>query len=281
MLVRFTAVLAVVLLYLASTQSADAQIVTSRTNLYLVIEPNIVADTQSRTIQKNGAILETVARAPRAVKLTQDVTLGSIGTGVNFKAGDILFGRYDNSVWTYCGIAALNAESRVANAAVMGVLTAGFSLLLEPLDDGRVINCLTDADNDGVFDTGWGAGDTLTETSMVAFNVSRKSLSATPGYERVAPSLGPSMPVEIKWSKNGNAGTITFRTEIGGTGMDRVTTAIPANGSQPVEVKMTGATFMLEGYDAETRSIRVKIKEGIPNRYVRIPAVRTVTYTYY
>ena len=100
---------------------ANAQTSVSRTYVHTVIEQNREEDGQTITAGKDDAVLATVARSPRAVVLNEDVTIGALGSGVDFKKGAVLFGRYDKSVWTYCGITNLNAESRVASAAALGV----------------------------------------------------------------------------------------------------------------------------------------------------------------
>lgn len=258
--------------------SAAAQTSRSETDLYMIFEQTVVPAEPTLTIEKDGVVMETFARSPRAVQLKEDVTLGMIGSGIDFKEGSVLYGRYDKSVWSYCGVATLNTESRVASAALLGALTMGFTLLLEPMMDPRYTNCLYDTDNDGVFDTGWGTGDVASENSMVAFNMTEKSLSVKPAYERVDPSLGPGMPVRIKWQKNRKSPSITFYAEFANGISERVTKAIPAQGSEPAEVSIYGAVFLLESYDAEAKSIRVTVKEGFPTRYVRVPFVRTITY---
>ncbi|MCA8900693.1 MAG: hypothetical protein KDA53_05530 [Hyphomonas sp.] len=143
---------------------------------------------------------------------------------------------------------------------------------------GPLINCMHDSDADGQFDTGWGGGNAATENDMLAFSVTKKTLSAPTSYETVDPALGPRMPVEIKWAKSGNAGTITFRVEVGGRRIASTTKAVPAKGAEPVEVKLFGAVILLEGYDAASESIRVQVQEGIGHNYMRIPAVLTITY---
>lgn len=262
------------------TTQADAQQSVSRTDVHAIFAKNHEEVGQTITAGKEDAIISTVARSPRAVELKQDVTIGAIGSGVDFKAGAVLFGRYDKTVWTYCGITSLNAESRVASAAALGVLTAGFSLLLEPAR-GQDFNCLYDFDNDGVFDSGWGAGAAISDDSMIAFNLSKKSLSTNPAYERIDYTKGPGMPITIRWQKNKRAATITFKTHLSGRAISTATKPIPAIGGDPVEVELSGTKFMLNSYDAESETVNVTIEEGFDESYVRIPATRIISTQYY
>lgn len=259
---------------------AAAQTSVSRTNVHAIFEKNHDDVGQTITAGKDDTILSTVARSPRAVMLKEDVTIGTIGSGVNFEEGSILFGRYDKTVWTYCGVTGLNAESRVASAAALGVLTAGVSLLMEPAR-GKDFNCLYDSDNDGVFDSGWGAGAAISDDSMIAFSLSKKSLSLNPAYERVDYSKGPGMPIDIKWYKNKRGATITFQTVMSGKGIATTSKPIPAVGGEPVEVELSGTKFTLDSYDAENDTVKVTIVEGFDETYIRIPATRVITTSYY
>lgn len=267
-------------LALAVAPFAAAQTSITRTDLHIMMLGQPEADGTTVTVGKDGVIHATQAMAPRAVKLTEDVTIGMIGTGVNFKAGDVLYGRYDDSVWTYCQITNLNAASATTVVAAEAVLTMGLSLLLDPTG-GKHINCLYDSNSDGKFDGGWGGGTPMTDSAFVAFDMTPKSLSGTPGFERVDPTLGPRMPVEITWYKPKTSAAVTFRLTIAGTQVSSQVATIPAPGGDPVQVKLGGAVLLLDSYDAANETVTVTIKEGFSRRYTRVPAERVITTSYY
>ena len=266
---------------------ASAQQTINTTHVHTVFLANDAEDGVTKTVARDAPVHSTVSVPTRAVRLKEDVSIGNLGTGFNFKEGDILFGRYDDSVWTYCAFGDLNTESRVASAVLLGVLTAGTSLLLEAAGRPTEINCFYDADKDGKFDTAWSGGIAMSDTAQVAFSLNKKTMDAEPAYERVDPQLGPQMPVTISWAKVRNQGVIKFGLTVGGTQIASETVNIPADGEAPVEVSLGLAEFTLNsftaGAEADLNTIDVTIKSGFERRYTRIKArqVITTTYTYY
>ena len=261
--------------------SGHAQIITSmdRTTVPIVFLANAELDGEELTIAEGEPVLTTDAISPRAVRLKENVTIGAVGSGVDLKAGDVLFGRYEESVWTYCALADLNAESRTTQAVATGILTLGYSLLLEGTRP-QYVNCLHDAEDDGVFDTGWGGGSDFAEGALIAIELRRKSLSSEPEYERIDPRDGPKMPVSITWEKKRRAGTITFEMFAGGQRLATKGIAIPGGGGEPADFEIGDVRLRLVSYDAEAETITVEIVAGFPARYTRLQAVRTVTTTY-
>lgn len=273
--------------FLGCAGLAAAQQTVNTTHVHTIFMANASEDGVTKTVDKNGVVHSTVSVPVRAVRLNEDVSIGNIGSGFNLKEGDILFGRYDNSVWTYCAFGNLNTESRVASAVLLGVLTAGTSLLLEAAGRPTEINCFHDQNDDGKFDTAWSGGIAEGETTQVAFTLNKKAMEARPAYERVDPKLGPQMPVTITWWKVKNQAAIQFKLNVGESRVSQKTVNIPSAGEDPVEVSLGLAKFKLNSFTPETETqdgrIEVTIDTGFKQRYTRIRArqVITTTYTYY
>lgn len=261
--------------------TATAQTTITDTNVHLIILGDESQDGTSKTAAKDEPVLVTAGVSPRAIRLKEDLTIGSLGTGVNFSAGDVMFGRYDDTVWTYCGIAGANAESRAVTETAAAVLTLGVSLLTIADRPDRV-DCLHDANDDGVFDSAWGGGTATGENAMVVFDMSKRNMTTPVAYERIDPRDGPAMPVSITWRK-GTGATILFGMDMGGKSVASESAAIPAAGADPSEVEIGGVKIMLTGYDATAETISLDIVEGFRGRYTRLPARRVIytTYSYY
>lgn len=262
------------------TVTAAAQSYSYNTEIHMVVEPSDTPVGEERTVSAAEPVLAARAYSPRSVRLDEKVTVGIIGSGVSFEEGTVLFGRYDDAAWTYCGIAGLDASSRLASAAVLGVLTAGTSLLLEPMR-GQEVNCLYDEDNDGRFDSAWGGGISEYDSAFLAWTLTSKTISGTPAYSRVGLTEGPMMPIEITWNKNNKTGLLHFYTETSGKSVKTSAIALPAEGEEPVTHNQFGATFEIISYDAELDQLTYRVAEGSDRQYVRIPAQKTVTTTYY
>ena len=268
------------LMGLACAESVSAQ--TYATAVHLMIESNSSEDGSTKVIDEETAVLVTNAYSPRAARISQDVTVGMIGTGYDLKAGSVLFGRYEDSVWTYCGSFGMNTESAAASAVTLGVLTAGFTLLLEPFMDRKNTICLYDENNDGVFDTGWGdASPAAGGSKRIVYSLAPKSMTTSVPYERIDPQEGPKIPMDIIWRKPGRTGLITFILRMDGQNISKKTTAIPVSGDKPMTVDLGGVEFALQSYDAVNETIRIEIVKGYAARYERIPAVLTVSTSYY
>jgi hypothetical protein len=212
--------------------------------------------------------------------LKQEIKAGGIGNEIVLKEGSLLFGRFDRTVWTYCGTSQLNAESRIASGAAMAVLTAGVSLLLEPLTDATRFRCLLDADKDGVFESAWGSGAPQAESALVLFDMNKQPMSGPAAYERIEPRQGPATEARIKWSK-GRGATITFSLSVGGLTGQSASAQIPSPGSPPSAVNVAGVKLKLKAYDAATDTVTVEIEEGFRELYSRLTGRRIITTTYY
>lgn len=257
---------------------AQAQIRQNSTSVPvpIIILPNSELDGESVTVSKDEPVLTTGAISPRAVRLTDDATVGVVGAGVDLKKGDILFGRYEDSVWTYCALSDLNAESRATRVVSDGLLTMGFSLLTEA-SRPQSVDCLHDADGDGRFETAWGAGDAMSDGAIIAISLREKSLSGTPGYERVDPREGLRMPVAIKWRYYSRSNEIAFTTFVTDKSVGTEMVSVPAEGDEPAEVDLGGVKLKLKSHDADAKTIDVEIVSGFPSRFVRLQATRVVT----
>jgi hypothetical protein len=265
--------------------AAQAQTTVNVTHVHTVFLANDTEDGTTKTVGVKEPIHASVSVPTRAVRLMEDVSIGNLGSGFNLKKDDILFGRYDDSVWTYCAFGNLNTESRVASAVMLGVLTAGTTLLLEAAGRPTEINCFYDADKDGMFDTAWNGGIAMTDTAQVAFTLNKKAMAGTPAYERVDPKLGTQMPVEITWSKVKNRAAIKFDLETGGRSISSEIVNIPASGEDPIDVKIGLVEFTLNSFSAgaekEDNTVDVTIKSGFQRQYRRIQARQVITTSYY
>ncbi|MEM9055132.1 MAG: hypothetical protein AAGB16_07390 [Pseudomonadota bacterium] len=197
--------------------------------------------------------------------MASDVTFGAAGNSVQFKQGQILFGRYDKTVWTYCGISNMTAAS------------AGLNILLLQVPD-KQIACLFDEDDDGIFDSGWSGGDAMNSTSMVAYSLNGPhKLSEAPAYERIKADDGPGMPVELKWTKSRNSAVISFHLEISGKRTAQTAVPIPSKGGPANKVTIAGAEYNLVSYDADEKTITVEVVKPLPRRFTTLKATRVTT----
>lgn len=244
---------------------AMAQTTYSYTDLPVLIQASEVAPDSQATFGRKEAIDSTIAVSPRSVKLNADVTFGAAANSVKFNAGQVLFGRYEHTVWTYCGISNMTAAS------------AGLNMLFLQIPD-KQIACLHDADDDGVFDTGWSGGDAIDGTNMAAFSLyGPRTLSAQPSYEHVAPEQGPGMPVELTWAKSRKSGVIAFSLEVSGRRIAQTAAAIPAKGSAPATFSISGAQYELSAYDAKEKSVTIKVLKPLSRRFTTLKATRVTT----
>ena len=246
--------------------SASAQTHYAHTDLPLLIKASEAQTGVQITVQRKENVDSTLAVSPRSVQLASDVTFGAAGNSVRFEAGQVLFGRYANTVWTYCGISNMTAAS------------AGLNMLFLNIPD-KQIACLYDVDKDGVFDSGWSGGDAINNTNMTAFSLhGPRSLSSNPNYESVDPELGPGMPVELKWSKPRNSSIINFRLEVSGKKTASKNAPIPAKGGPPTIVSVAGAEYQLHSYDAKAKTISISVVKPLPRRFTTLKATRVTTY---
>ncbi len=261
--------------------SASAQTSIQRTDILMVVEPNTTVVGETLTIGSDEPVFVADAYSPRAVELLSDITVGGIDSGVKFSKGSVLFGRYDDTVWTYCGIAVHNASSKAINTVVLGVLTGGLSLLTGYED--TEIKCLHDGNNDGTFESAWTGGLAESDNAMVAFSLTKTPMSSPTGYKRVEYTKGPIMPVEVNWTKNAKTGVLTFMTQAGGMTIQKKSIPVPALGAEPIEHSQFGAKFEVIGYDGQTDKLTYQIKNGTKRNYYLVPAKRTTTtqYIYY
>jgi hypothetical protein len=267
---------------LALAPVAHAQTSVTTTDIHLLILGDRTKDGTTVTVGPGQSVITTKAVSPRAARLKKEIKAGGLGNEIVLKEGEILFGRFDKTVWTYCGTNQLNAESRLTSGAAMAVLTAGVSLLLEPMMDATRFRCLLDADKDGVFESAWGSGAPQLESALVLFDMERQNLSAPAAYERVDPHQGPAAEARINWSK-GRGATITFSLGVGDLTGQSASAPIPTPGAPPSLVKIAGTKLKLLAYDAKTDAITVEIEEGFSELYLRLNGRRiiTTTYSYY
>lgn len=248
-------------------------------DIHMLVLGDKSKDGTTITAAEGQPVITTLAVSPRAVQLKKETKAGGLGDEIVLKEGEILFGRFDKTVWTYCGGAQLNAESRIASGAAMAVLTAGVSLLLEPMMDATRFRCLLDADKDGVFESAWGGGAPQAESALVLFDMYKQNLSAPVAYERVDPRKGPATEAVIKWSK-GRGATITFSLGVGGLTGQSASAQIPAPGAPATPVKVSGVKMKLVGYDPAKNTVTVEIEEGFRELYMRLSGRRVITTTY-
>jgi len=260
---------------------ASAQTYTQRTDIHMVVEPSTTVVGETLTVGADEPILVADAYSLRAVELLSDITIGGLDSGVKFSKGSVLFGRYDDTVWTYCGIATHTASTKAVNTVVLGVLTGGLSLLTGYED--TEIKCLYDADDDGTFESAWTGGIAVSDNAMVAFSLTETAMSSQTSYKRVDYTKGPIMPVEVKWAKNAKTGVITFTTIAGGISIQKKSISVPAIGAEPVEHSQFGAEFEVIGYDGQADKLTYQVKTGTKRSYYLVPAMKTITtqYTYY
>ena len=245
--------------------TASAQTYYSYADLPLLIKASEVQTGVETIIAQKETVDSTIGVSPRSVKLASDVTFGAAGNSVRFEAGQVLFGRYANTVWTYCGISNMTAAS------------AGLNMLFLNIPD-KQIACLHDSDNDGVFDSGWSGGDAINSTNMTAFSLTGpRSLSSDPAYEQVDPELGPGMPVELNWKKSRNSSVITFSLEVSGKRTATKNAPIPAKGGAPTLVTIAGAEYLLHAFDAKDKTITVSVVKPLPRRFTTLKATRVTT----
>tara|TARA_R100001015_G_C4600408_1_gene155371 strand:- start:14 stop:844 length:831 start_codon:yes stop_codon:yes gene_type:complete len=260
---------------------SQAQTTTVHTNIHVVVLENHETEGRTSHVSSGQPIITTRAISPRAVRLLGDINIGVLGSEFALKSGDILFGRYDKSVWTYCSYTNLTAESRVASAITTGIITGGVSLLFEPTrEDGNVV-CLHDANADGLFETGWASLQQSAQDSPIAYSLNRKTMEGTIAYERVDPRLGPAMSYQITWSKPRNQGLLVFSTKLAGTQINKKVAAIPVPGEDPVQVEIGGLKLALHAYDDQRDELMLEVLNGFENFYLRIPATYTISYSYY
>lgn len=252
-------------------------------HMHVIFEPNNAQDGKTLTLGEEEAILSTTGYSPRAVKLEEDVTVGTLGSGYNLKKGDVLFGRYDDTVWTYCGFFQMNAESTAASAAALGVLTAGFTLLLEPFVERGDMICAYDANNDGKFDSGWGNSNVqkAEKSSFLIYSLAEKKLSSEVAYTKIDPREGVKMPIDLIWKKQKNSARIQFILRMAGERANSKFVDIPVVGEDPVPFELAGVKMKLKSYDATNETVTVEVEEGFQPRYERIRAIQIVTYSYY
>ena len=260
--------------------AAQAQSTVLRTEIHMVTSPSEADLNTNLTAAKKEPILVTYAQSPRAVRLDGDSAIGVVASKRDIKAGEILFGRYDDGQWTYCAIDKPNATGQVMDAIIGGIFTGGLSLLDGP---AKFIQCLHDADKDGVFETAWSGGETQTENAFLAYNLSKTTLAEPVSYSKVDYKEGPAMPVEITWSKNKKSGTLSFQTVIGDLSVGTKTISVPAPGADPEIVEIQGAKFEVLSYDPVAESLSYRILSNTSRQYLRLPATLTITtnYVYY
>ena len=275
---RFIITLALSILC-AST--ANAQSFTVRSEIHTIIRENHQEDGRIKEVGSGSSILETTSVSPRSVRLKEDIKVGVVGAQYNLKAGDPLFGRFDDTVWTYCGYYKINTESRVTSGIASAVFTVGMSLLLDPTMDVGDIICLHDGDNDGVFDTAWESVQYANADAMVAFSLSKKTMENAVAYERIDPMEGIATPISITWSKVKSGASLKIEMRYGTKSINRKFIPAPAPGGAPEELNMMGVKFNIIGYDAVRDTLKVQIIDGFSNLYRNIEAVHTTTYSYY
>lgn len=275
---RLTLISALVAGCFLASPIAVAQI--SDADIHLLILGDATQDGKTVIAAKGAPVISTTAVSPRAAKLKEELRVGGIGNEIVLAKDSVLFGRFDKTVWTYCGTAALNAESRLTSGATMAVLTAGFSLLLEPFMEDTRVNCMLDADKDGVFDSAWGGAVPAGESALVVWDVGEQNMSAQVGYERVDAKLGPASPVSIVWER-GQGSSLKFSLSVGGLTSGTKTVPIPAPGGAPVRVEVAGVKMKLNSFDAKTERVSVEIEEGFRDMYIRQEARRIITTSYY
>ena len=263
----------------ACAASAGAQTSVQRTEIHLIVEPSSVETGVEKTAAKGEPLLVTEARSPRAVRLDADVTVGGLNSSA-IPAGTVLFGRYDDSAWSYCVNVKPNGGYQALDAVVAGVFTAGLSLLE---GSPRYMRCFHDADGDGVFDSAWTGPETRDKTAFLAYSLSEISLAEPVPYTRLPYTDGPAMPVEFAWTKQKKTNTLSVGAVIGGLDMNTTTVAVPAPGAEPTSFSRIGATVEILGYDAETQSVRYRVVDNSTRQYVNVPATLTTTtsYVYY
>ena len=260
----------------AMAQPAAAQ-TTVRTELHMVAAPSEMPVGETLTAAKGEPVLVSYAQSPRAVRLDADVVVGKLVSGNTLKAGDILFGRYDDGQWTYCAIDRLDSGGELVSEAIVGIFTAGLSLLDGP---ARYVECLHDADGDGVFDSAWTGGETQTENAFLAYTLARQSISGPTPYTRIDYKDGPAMPVRVDWSKRRKSGSIVFTVNIGDLDMHTKTVPVPAPGGDSQTVTILGAELEILGYDADAQTLRYRVNDNTARQYILVPASLTTTTTY-
>jgi hypothetical protein len=252
------------------------------TDLHVVLDETEVIE-GVQTAERNEPLLEATARFPRAVILKEETSLGAAANLVKIPADTLMFGRYDDTVWTYCVLANLEAGGQALNAIVGGIFTAGLNLL-DGSYKGAALNCLQDTDNDGDFDQGWGNNVAEESNPLIAYDLFKKKLDSSPKYERTSTENSPTVPVEIHWSKP-KSGNISVWIEAAGLRTRKQSVAMPSPGEAPGKAKLWGAEIDIISYDSETKALTYRIVKAPPRQYVRIDATKTITttttYVYY
>ena len=260
----------------ATAQTAAAQ-TTVRTELHMIAAPSEVPVGETLTAAKGEPVLVTFAQSPRAVRLDADVVVGKLASGNTLKAGDVLFGRYDDGQWTYCAIDRLDGGGEFVNEAIVGIFTGGLSLLDGP---ARYVECLHDADGDGVFDSAWTGGETQTENAFLAYTLTRQSISGPTPYSRIDYTDGPAMVVRVDWSKRRKSGSIAFTVDIGDLDLQTKTVPVPAPGGDSQTLSILGAELEILGYDADAETLSFRVNDNTARQYLLVPASLTTTTTY-
>lgn len=263
-----------------ASATAHAQVTNYQTDVHLIIQGNEVDNGLRHTVNAGDSILSTDAYSPRAVRITEDITVGVLGDGYDLPEGATLFGRYEDSVWTYCGSFAMNTESAAASAIALGVLSAGFTLLLEPFADRENTICLHDADQDGIFDTGWGDASPNYGSKRVVYLLAEKSISAQAPYERIDPLEGPAIPIDVTWRSSRNE-ILRMQIRMDDQEITEVQFPVPSATGEPVRVEINEVVLLVHGFDRELETLDVEIVEGFSARYTRVPATLRVTTSYY
>jgi len=247
------------------------------TDLHVVLDETNVDD-GVKTAGKNEPLLEATARFPRSVILKEEASLGVAANLVKIPADTLMFGRYDDPVWTYCVLANLEAGGQALNAIVGGIFTAGLNLL-DGSYKGAALNCLQDTDNDGDFDQGWGNNVAEESNPLIAYDLFKKTLGSSPKYERTSTENSPTVPVEIHWSKP-KSGNISVWVKTAGLSSRKQSVAMPAPGEEPGKAKLWGAEIDIISYDSETKELTYRVVKAPPRQYVRIDATKSITTTY-
>ena len=259
--------------------SAQAQTQRFFTDLHVLTDTVTVSD-QEQTAAKGESLLVIDARFPRVVKLQDEVVIGNGANAVKLPAGAILFGRYDKTVWVYCALANLEPGGQALNAIVGGIFTGGLNLLTGSYK-GSALNCLQDTDHDGVFDAGWSNGTAEAESPLIAYVMLPRAISAQSPYERLDVNEGPTFPIEFHWIRPKKTGNVTLQARIGLLKSSSKSVPVPAVGDAPQKVEIWGAEFEIISYDAETKTLTYRVLRGPNRQYARIPAMKTITTTYY
>ncbi len=260
----------------AMSLPAQAQTSYYYTDLHVILDATEI-ETTTQTAEKGKPLLAATARFPRAAILKEETSLG-VGTAlVKIPANTVMFGRYDDTVWTYCVLANLEAGGQAMNAIVGGIFTAGLNLL-DGSYKGAALNCLQDTDNDGDFDEGWGNNIAEESNPLIAYDLFSKKLTSSPAYERTSIDKSPTIPVEIHWSKP-KSGKVGVWIETAGLKSRTQNVTLPAPGGEPGKAEIWGSELEIMSYNSDAKSLTYRVVKAPAPQYVRIDATKSITTT--